>query len=107
MIKKEESLHDLILYEGYGDIIPATNIERSFSIFTMILGVTFYAYSTATVSSVLHSLDLRETINREKMESLRAFMQGVGLPVPLMKKLNQHFRYAWWNQHSVFDTQVF
>jgi len=91
---------------GYGDIVPSTNVERVFSMFMMILGVTFYAYSTATVSSVLHSVDLRETINREKMESLRAFMQGAGLPTTLMKTLNQHFRYAWWNQHSVFDTQT-
>merc|ERR1712048_120607 len=90
---------------GFGDIVPHSNFERIFSLFTMVLGVTFYAYSTATVSSVLHSLDLRETKNREKMESLRAFMKGVGLPYELTKKLNEHFRYAWWHQHSVFDSQ--
>lgn len=90
---------------GFGDIVPATNWERFFTLCMMVLGVTFYAYSTATVASVLHSLDLRETVAREKMESLRAFMQGVGLPQELMVKLSSHFRYAWWNQHSVFDTQ--
>ena len=60
----------------------------------MILGVTFYAYATATVSSVLQSVDLRETKNREKMECLRSFMMGVGLPSELMKKLRKHFRYV-------------
>jgi hypothetical protein len=47
-----------IYFQGFGDIIPHGNIERIFSLFTMVLGVTFYAYSTATVSSVLHSLDI-------------------------------------------------
>jgi len=89
---------------GFGDVVPYTGFERIFTIFAMILGVAFYAYSTATVSSVLHSLDVRETQNREKMESLRAFMNGVGLPSNLIKKLYQHFRYAWW-QHTLIDTQ--
>ena len=43
---------------GFGDVIAGNESERMFSIFTMAIGVTFYAYATATVSSVLHSLDL-------------------------------------------------
>lgn len=60
---------------GFGDIFAVTTTERVFSIITMAVGVTFYAYATATVSSILHSFDARQARNRKKIEQLRLFIK--------------------------------
>ena len=60
---------------GFGDIFAVTTTERIFSIITMAIGVTFYAYATATVASIIHSFDVRSSRQRKKIEQLRLFVK--------------------------------
>ncbi|EGB12308.1 hypothetical protein AURANDRAFT_9605, partial [Aureococcus anophagefferens] len=38
---------------GYGDITPAGDMERIYAIFAMLMGVSFYSYIIASVSSMV------------------------------------------------------
>jgi hypothetical protein len=42
---------------GYGDFVISTPLEHVFAIFWMMIGVNFYAFTIANVSSIIASLD--------------------------------------------------
>lgn len=42
---------------GYGDIVPANEIERIFAIFLMVLGVVSFSFLAGTVSNIIASYD--------------------------------------------------
>eukprot|EP01006_Ploeotia_vitrea_P007575 TRINITY_DN17489_c0_g1_i1.p1 TRINITY_DN17489_c0_g1~~TRINITY_DN17489_c0_g1_i1.p1 ORF type:complete len:759 (-),score=368.03 TRINITY_DN17489_c0_g1_i1:61-2133(-) len=60
---------------GYGDITARSNIELVYTTILMICGSTFFAYTTATVSSIITSMDINEARVRDKMDRLRLFLK--------------------------------
>lgn len=46
---------------GFGDITPGTSLERFFTIIWMMFGVGFYSFTIGSLSSVLSSMDTRES----------------------------------------------
>jgi len=47
---------------GYGDIEPGTPIERIIAILWMIVGVGIYSFTIGNLSSLLYTMDRRDTI---------------------------------------------
>lgn len=85
---------------GFGDITARTNVEIFFAIFLMICGSTFFAYTTATVSSIITSMDVQETDLRNKMDRLRLFIKSVKLSGDLTKRVTRDMRAVWKKPNS-------
>jgi hypothetical protein len=55
---------------GYGDITPATLIEKFFICHLMILGVVFYSYGNGTLASMISNFDQTNAEFKEKNKLL-------------------------------------
>jgi hypothetical protein len=80
---------------GYGDITPNTPSEYIYTIFTMLIGVSFYAYIASNVSIVLSNIDEVGSEYRNNMEKLREFMIRKKLTLPLRRRLRKYFNVHW------------
>jgi hypothetical protein len=52
---------------GYGDIVPITDLEMSYTIIMMLLGVSYYAYIASTFLVILTGMDAAKNF-REGLE---------------------------------------
>ena len=80
---------------GYGDISPVTQIEILYSIFVMFLGVAFYAYVAANVSTLLSTFDQAQVIRRNQNDRLTEFLRRNPMSNELSGKLRQYFKRKW------------
>jgi hypothetical protein len=80
---------------GYGDITPHTNSELGLTLAVMISGTTFFGALTASVASIVTTLDHRATILRDRMQSLAHFMASLRLPKLQRIKLTTELEEAW------------
>ena len=87
---------------GYGDINAETPGEMIFAMFTMIIGSTLFAYTTATVASMIRERDHQAQRLREKMSGLRQFASKHRLSTRLRSTLMKRMRRIW-SAHSIND----
>jgi len=52
---------------GFGDITPGTDLERILTMLWMIVGVGFYSFTIGSLSSILSSVDTKESLLANKM----------------------------------------
>jgi hypothetical protein len=52
---------------GFGDITPRTDLERILTMLWMIVGVGFYSFTIGSLSSILSSVDTKESSLANKM----------------------------------------
>ena len=64
---------------GFGDVTARTDAEIAFATLVMFVGSTFFAYMIGTVSSIINTLDQRDTLIRKKLENLREFISCVSI----------------------------
>lgn len=80
---------------GYGDITPATNVQRYFTIAVMIAGVGSYGYVIGNVASFLANMDIVKTSYKKKMEEVNAFLRYKSIPLPMKKRVHDYYRHLW------------
>jgi len=68
---------------GYGDVTPADNIGKLYTMLVMILGVGMYGFIIGNISSLLVKVDADREEQREKMAELVAFMTRNEVPKDL------------------------
>ena len=79
---------------GYGDIAGRTVEEQIFSMLMMLLGVSWYAYTVGSMSTILASFDKQSKQVREKMLEVNTFIRETRLPVPLGSRVRRYFEYS-------------
>ncbi|KAH8075765.1 voltage-gated potassium channel [Aureococcus anophagefferens] len=87
---------------GYGDITPAGDMERIYAIFAMLMGVSFYSYIIASVSSMVSSIDSKNAIELERMEQLAAWMDHYEIQPSLQRRVRRFFK-QFYCEHSAID----
>ena len=68
---------------GYGDISARSIEEQIFSMLMMLLGVSWYAYTVGSMSTILASFDKKNKARREKMVQVNTFIRETRLPPSL------------------------
>ena len=79
---------------GYGDINARTVEEQTFSMFMMLLGVSWYAYTVGSMSTILASFDKQNKQVRDKMIQVNTFIRETKLPNPLGSRVRRYFEYS-------------
>lgn len=74
---------------GYGDTVPATQLERCFAIIVMICCVGFYSYAISHFASVISSGDVRYVNLQMRLTALEDFARAVLLPDSLARRAQQ------------------
>lgn len=59
-----------IMTVGYGDISAVSSTERIYCILLMLLGVVSFSYTTGALSSMISTHDSKESILKEKLQTL-------------------------------------
>lgn len=72
---------------GYGDIVPASDLERIFAMFAMLLGATFYGHVVGVLSVIAAHRDITKRRYRERMRNLAAWLTQHKFPKALRQQL--------------------
>lgn len=86
---------------GYGDIAAVSRTERVFSIATMMVGVTWYAYVVSSISSIMASFDKRATYVRKKRDQINDFIRVAMLPKQLAIRVRNYMDATFVDPHAV------
>lgn len=62
---------------GYGDIVVTTTLETGFCIVGMLIGATVFGYIVGNVSVMMENLDLRSTVQTQKMDRVKVGARGL------------------------------
>ena len=60
---------------GYGDIKAHTDLERSYAIFVMIIGVVAYGYIIASVAASLANADSGRAQYHDKLNAVKSYLK--------------------------------
>eukprot|EP00002_Diphylleia_rotans_P027803 TRINITY_DN5590_c0_g1_i3.p1 TRINITY_DN5590_c0_g1~~TRINITY_DN5590_c0_g1_i3.p1 ORF type:complete len:736 (-),score=147.16 TRINITY_DN5590_c0_g1_i3:1504-3711(-) len=90
---------------GFGDIVPVSNIERAFTIVTMITGVSIYATIFGNMATLIAQMDASATRYREKLDSLHEYMRYRGLPQYLRSRILNYYDVIW-SRHKGIDENL-
>ena len=71
----------------YGDIVPKSDLERSFAMLVIVIGFCVYSYLTATLATIIRASDHNVDRYREKVSMMTTFMQQNRVPLTLQSKL--------------------
>jgi len=80
---------------GYGDITPATILERGFCIFTLILGQFLFGYLIGSISNILSSKQVRANRFASIMSDMNDFMSEHSLSPSLKQQMRSYLRYRF------------
>ena len=89
---------------GYGDITPNTTLERIVSIIWMIFGLCFFSFTVSSLSSMLNSIDTKESLLSTKLAAIDEFSDESHLSKELRLKLRYALRY--FTLKTGFSSQV-
>ena len=89
---------------GYGDIVPGTSAERVVSIIWMIFGLCFFSFTVSSLTSMLHSIDTKESLLASKLSAIDEFSEESKLSKDLNERLRLALRFS--TQRSGFSTQL-
>jgi len=89
---------------GYGDIVPRTSLERIVSIFWMIFGLCFFSFTVSSLSSMLNSVDTKESLLSHKLAAIDEFSEESLLAKDLRERLRVALKYS--TLKSGFSSQM-
>lgn len=78
-----------VLTVGYGDIHAHTIGERIFSIFWMLIGVIFFAFTIGILTSVLARMNSRESHLNSNIEIIDEFCTEANISHELKKRIRE------------------
>ncbi|MDJ0556361.1 MAG: ion transporter [Microcoleaceae cyanobacterium MO_207.B10] len=91
---------------GYGDITPTTEIEITFTLTVMFLGVSMYAYIIGSVSSLISNLDAAQARYRAKLDQIQIYMRENRIPSNLQQKIRDYYQYRWIENRDIRDYHI-
>lgn len=78
---------------GYGDITPANSLERGICIAVMLGGVFFYSYTVGTMTSLMASMQRRDSKLANKILVLKEINQKYHIGKKFFKEINSALNY--------------
>ena len=61
---------------GYGDVLPASNGERTYVIAAMLVGGAFHGAVIANMGQITANMDTNSRLYHEKIDTVRSFVLG-------------------------------
>ena len=79
---------------GYGDVVPANNVERGVSIVSMILAATYYAYLVGAISTIINTSNQASHDFQTLMDNLNRWLHEYNCDGPLRRRLRHFFNLS-------------
>ena len=87
---------------GYGQEAPRTQGEIWITIFSMLMGASFYIVMIGMMSSIMLAMDRAGARYREQMVVWKEYFAFLSLPHELRKRVTSHFERRWYTR-KFFD----
>ena len=91
---------------GFGDVVPASDNERIYSIAALIFGVSFYSYIVASVSSMVTASDAKSQVYYEKMDAISSWIAHHKLSRELCHRIRLHFRQHYYARTALDEKEI-
>lgn len=82
---------------GFGDIVPVTNVEKLIAIVWIIIGVGFYSFTVGSLTSLLYTIDTSDASLNTKLLAIEEFSYEAGLNTKLKLRLQRAVRYNFYS----------
>lgn len=91
----------IIVTTGVGsNLTPVTDLETSYTIISIIIGVFMYSLILGAASSGLSSLDEGDLELRKQMEALNGFLRKKKVSIDIQKRIQENLKYVWSSYQS-------
>lgn len=91
---------------GYGDITPTTDIEKVYSLLTMVAGLAFFGYLVGLLASIWSRRDPGRLEFNQNVDHLSQAVRTTNLPPELQRRIFDYYTYMWrerdWYDESSF-----
>lgn len=87
---------------GFGDIKPASNIEKIFAIIWIIYGALFYSYTFGNLKTIISNYDKRDLIINEKIKKIEDFSEKLNISRELTYKIKSFYSHKFQN-NLIYD----
>ena len=91
---------------GYGDIVARNDVERAYSIFSMILGGGYYGFIVATMASLVSNLDANAKSYYEKMDNVTSYMKKRKFPKVLFRKMRKYYKHYFDTRTALNESEI-
>ena len=85
---------------GYGDIVPVTNNERLYSMFSMLLACGIFAYVIGSIGTFLSSRYDEEMIFKQKIMYVDQFLKNKSLNKNVRTKVRRYLEHVLENKRE-------
>jgi CRP-like cAMP-binding protein len=75
---------------GFGDVVPKTLLERSYTLFLLMIGVGFYSYIIGNLSSIVQTLESDSSALNRKLNVLREFSKDQNIDRKIFDKIRRY-----------------
>ena len=87
---------------GYGEITPVTELEVLICVCWMVVGVGFYSYTVGSLSSVLMSIDTRDSTLGDKLMAVQELTRQTGISQGIKDKIREAIKFNAWKSGNIW-----
>ncbi|XP_059526152.1 potassium voltage-gated channel subfamily H member 4 isoform X2 [Myotis daubentonii] len=80
---------------GFGNVCANTDMEKIFSICTMLIGALMHAVVFGNVTAIIQRMYSRRSLYHSRMKDLQDFIRLHRLPRPLKQRMLEYFQTTW------------
>ena len=80
---------------GYGDITPRRDVEYVFSMVTILLGASMYAFIIGNIASLISNLDSAKTSFWLRVEAVNQYLRSRQVTPELNQQVRNYYDYIW------------
>jgi hypothetical protein len=92
---------------GYGDITPHRDFEYGFSILTMLMGASTYAFIIGNIASLASNLDAARAAFFGRIEAISQYLHSRQVPPHLNEQVRNYYEYLWAHHRGVREESLF
>jgi voltage-gated potassium channel len=92
---------------GYGDITPHRDFEYVFSILTMLMGASTYAFIIGNIASLASNLDASRASFFNRIEAVSQYLHSRQVPTHLNEQVRNYYEYLWAHHRGVKEEALF
>ncbi|EKX41175.1 hypothetical protein GUITHDRAFT_74855, partial [Guillardia theta CCMP2712] len=90
---------------GYGDVLPVTNDERIYTVFTILIGVVVFAFSLGNITTLMTQSEGARLHFEDKLRAISEYLDFRDVKPTLKRRITAHFGGCWRQSGSLFHEE--
>uniref|UniRef100_T1IPH5 Cyclic nucleotide-binding domain-containing protein n=1 Tax=Strigamia maritima TaxID=126957 RepID=T1IPH5_STRMM len=91
---------------GFGNVSANTNVEKIFSICTMLIGALMHAVVFGNVTAIIQRMYSRRSLYQSKWGDLKEFLTLHQIPKQLKQRVEEFFQTMWSLNHGIDANEI-